>query len=104
MDADGYPEDDELDKISEWPYTDCAGLLEYARSLWRYPEYWNVAEDLHKVSTGGWSGNESIIGAMMKNRMFWQLAWQSSRRGGHYEFVIPPREFRYIRAAMELNK
>lgn len=37
-------------------------------------------------STGGWSGNESIIGAMQKNRMVWNFLWEQSRRGGHYVF------------------
>ena len=42
------------------------------------------------VSTGGWSGNESIIGAMKENTdylyTFIAFAW---RRGGHYEWRIP---------------
>jgi len=40
------------------------------------------------MSTGGWSGNEDIISAMMENHMFLSLYWQKSRRGGHYTFKL----------------
>lgn len=106
MDEHGYPEDDELQKIREWPYTDCNGLLAYARSLWSYPDYWQAVGIVHKVSTGGWSGNESIISAMQENRMFWVLCWFKSQRGGHFEFELPRPEFEKLRAEYEatLNK
>lgn len=89
MDEDGYPEDDELDRLRKWPYQDCLGALEYAQSLWRYPEYFTRDATGWRVSTGGWSGNESVIGALMENTMFWMLCWVSSRRGGHFEFELP---------------
>ena len=38
------------------------------------------------ISTGGWSGNEDLIGAMQNNAMLWIMTWVSSRRGGHYTF------------------
>ena len=43
---------------------------------------------LFRISTGGWSGNESIIRAMERNGMMWHLNWVQSRRGGHYIFEI----------------
>jgi len=41
LDDDGYPTDEALDCIREWPIRtpfDCADLLEFAESLWSYPQ------------------------------------------------------------------
>lgn len=88
MDDDGYPDDEELKRIAEWPYTDIAGMLEFAQGLWSYPDRWWIEGDTLHLSTGGWSGNESVVDAMAQNRMFWAISWVSSRRGGHYEFDL----------------
>jgi len=47
---------------------------------------------LYNISTGGWSGNESIIHEMQENSMMWHLNWVQSCRGGHYIFEL--REFK----------
>ena len=92
MDADGYPTEEELEKIRTWshPKYDYTGLLDYVGSHWWYPEYFHKeptkAGAQYKISTGGWSGNEELIGALQENLVFWGLCWVSSRRGGHYEF------------------
>ena len=101
FDKDGYPTDDTLDRVRTWPMdspSDMGVLLGFVQIAWTYPDYftpakrrtrlWKGAElrRLWRVSTGGWSGNESLINAMQGNLMFWSLAWVSSRRGGHYEF------------------
>lgn len=90
MDKDGYPEEHELKKITEWEYRDFAGLMEYVEELWKYADfgYWKKGRKYYYISTGGWSGNESIIGALMENTMFWACCWVSSKRGGHYVFEI----------------
>lgn len=48
--------------------------------------YWRIS-----FSTGGWSGCETLIGAMLGH--FWikhrQWSW---RRGGHYQFLVPRAE------------
>lgn len=94
MDTDGYPTDQELARIRDWPIDnegEIGRLLTFVRELWRYADagYWRQRGRTYRISTAGWSGNESIIGALQGNRLFWLLCWQSSRRGGHYVFHIP---------------
>lgn len=92
MDADGYPDETDLQRIRDWPLEDLPGLFAFLRSLWWLPD-WGWAQDGRRfsISTGGWSGNESLIAALEANDMAWLLTWRSSRRGGHYEFEIPER-------------
>jgi hypothetical protein len=67
--------------------------MEYCRQIWHWPDFWEQHDiypgRVYFMSTGGWSGNESIIDALAKNRLFWLVAWQESRRGGHYRFELP---------------
>ena len=88
LDDDGYPTEEALKRIAEWPHTDWSGLLEFTQPLWNYPDRWWTVGDVLHLSTGGWSGNEDIIRAMQKNRIFWSMCWLSSRRGGWYEFDL----------------
>lgn len=88
MDDGGYPDDEELQRITDWNYADIPAMLEFVRGLWSYPNFWTQEGDKLSISTGGWSGNESIIAAMQKNVGFWHLCWESSRRGGHYTFDL----------------
>jgi len=88
MDKDGYPEEYKLKKIAEWDYHDFKGLMDYVYDLWKYPQYWTNENGKISISTGGWSGNEDIIAALMQNKMFWACCWMSSKRGGHYEFKV----------------
>ena len=90
MGPDGYPDDQELKRIQEWPVEDFRGLMEFVLSLWWHPEYIRQTTPRRfLVSTAGWSGNESIISALQLNTMFWLICWQESRRGGHYKFELP---------------
>lgn len=100
MGDDGYPTDDELAQISAWPYTDPLGWFAFIRSCWHMAEWgWTEydgrdrghAERVFQISTGGWSGNESIIDAMRAGeaKCCWYFFWYASRRGGHYEFRVP---------------
>lgn len=88
LDDDGYPNEAALQRIRDWPHTDFGGLVEFVIFLWRYPIEAPGDDGEWQISTSGWSGNESIVAALEENRMFWALCWQSSRRGGHYEFRI----------------
>ena len=87
MKAD-YPTDAELKEIEEWR-GDPAGWLARIRELWWGGDHLVWIEDgIWCFSTGGWSGNEDIIGAAMNNRILWMMHWETSRRGGRYEFVV----------------
>lgn len=92
IDEDGYPTDAALVKVSTWEAKafDWRPFMAYVKSLWMYKEWgWSEDGDLYKISTGGWSGNESLIQGMKKNTLFWSACWQGTRRGGHYEFKMP---------------
>ena len=93
MDTDGYPGRTELDRIRNWPDDDFAGLMAFAKSIWWMSDWGWDEESVEgrtafNISTGGWSGNEEIIDAMMDNKMFWLFCWEQSRRGGHYIFKV----------------
>lgn len=92
MDINGYPEDHELDKIKSWT-DDFPALMRYVHDRWQYADvgFWTEKNGLYEISTGGWSGNESLIDAMQYNSVFWVTWWVSSRRGGHFVFADPKR-------------
>ena len=104
FDVDGYPTEDTLTRIRSWPvetFDDMASAMDFAGRAWSYPDRWECIERwedpdwpsrpqrVYRFSTGGWSGNESVIGAMQKNRFGWLVTWVESRRGGHYIFDAP---------------
>ena len=104
LDDDGYPTEVALALISDWRTStpvDFRPWFALIKSAWWNPEWgWSeeggIADDAlgsrggtirrYLISTGGWSGNESLIGAMQKNRFAWMFTWEQSRRGGHYIF------------------
>lgn len=102
MDNEGYPEVFELEKIEQWDYKDFVNLIDFIEERWTYAEsgYFSkewTKDDIHgmdeltvNMSTAGWSGNESIIESLLKNRLFCMCWYYSWRRGGHYVFKINP--------------
>lgn len=93
MDSDGYPEDDELARLREWPLDDPEGWLDYAGELWHYPApYWHKQGRVYYISTGGWSGNEDVLQAMVSNPL-WSLCFVAQLRGGHYVLEPYPQEY-----------
>jgi hypothetical protein len=93
IDDDGYPTDECLEIVKRWSYTQEFELFRFIEGLWEFHDFgWHVEEekDMHKffISTGGWSGNESLISALQGNWMIWHSTWEQSRRGGHYIFEI----------------
>lgn len=94
FDDDGYPTNDFLGHIASWDYRKgFDSLLQEAMEGHIYPNCRErTVEDgkaVWRISTGGWSGNESILAALQENYMFWLMCWQQSRRGGHYIFHCP---------------
>jgi len=88
--AEGYPTKKTLRVIRRWPHDDFEGLMYYVLEAWQYADLgWSRYGRRYSLSTVGWSGNEEIIVALQKNRMFWTLCWWSARRGGHYVFRLP---------------
>lgn len=86
-----YPSEASLYLIREWSHEDFAGLMEFVRDVWHWPEFGFTSDDDHdhfELHTGGWSGNEEIISALQDNGMFWSMCWEQSRRGGHYIFKV----------------
>ncbi len=102
-----YPTEEQLKRVREWNiFDDMRGFVDYITSLWEYPDYIGISKRYsgekvlkadnpkswqHKVwsvSTAGWSGNESLIGAMKDNFMFWSVCWHNTRKGGHYTFHL----------------
>lgn len=105
-DEDGYPTDEELAEIIYWDFQKKSiyDFLEFIENLWYYPDRFELRDGYKNfpkrikvkklyLSTGGWSGNETIINAVERNFIFWMICWQKSQRGGHYWFEINPNCF-----------
>ena len=98
LDEDGYPTQDALHLIENWPYDDPVNWFDFIHEIWYASDWgWHSEVVPHEyregrnvmrfdISTAGWSGNEAIIKAMQKNEMLWWIVWVQSRRGGHYIF------------------
>lgn len=102
--AQGYPTEATLRRIRRWPgrtIQDCIDAMDFAGRAWSYPDYWTKEDDWpdpdllgrpctrYTFSTGGWSGNESIVAAIEKNQWLQMVGAWSWRRGGHYEYRFP---------------
>lgn len=87
IDQDGYPTEDALKIIELWPFDDSAGWFDFIKDNWHFADWgWHKVDSEYHISTGGWSGNESIIAAMQNNWILWSVCWVQSRKGGHYIF------------------
>lgn len=104
FDVDGYPTDETLKRIEDWPYTDINGCLDFVQSCWHWPDCASNklrpeevdivgerdGERFLRLATGGWSGNESVVCALRNNRVVWAIAWQMHARGGLFIFKYQP--------------
>jgi hypothetical protein len=94
----GYPTEKELSKLNKMCHPlgrkhvgrfSIPEIIEYIKELWSYKDRAVYEEDGDRwslyLSTGGWSGNESVI-REIEGTLFWVMYWQKSERGGHYWF------------------
>ena len=92
-----YPSQFDLKAIKEWDCTTNKGLMSLAEFVvgeWHYGEPWGKLsrriKDRNKagiregeyyrkltLSTGGWSGNEDLIGALMQNWLWCSMCFYS---------------------------
>jgi hypothetical protein len=100
--TDDYPSDETLATIRDWPGDDDRALLAFVKARWWMADWgwcWHEYDGVmdrrgrpmrvYLVSTGGWSGNESLIEALRASRaLCWMRSWYAHRRGGHYEFRV----------------
>ena len=97
LDSDDYPTEEAIAALQrhrvvggdrmphDVPLDEFLSLLE---SMW-WAADWGFERTktrLH-LSTGGWSGNEEVIGEL-RQTWFWHLCWILHRRGGHYRFDL----------------
>jgi hypothetical protein len=91
IDSDGYPTEETLQKIREWDtFKDLPGFVDYVCENWYngFPPKLDREKGCLQLSTAGWSGCESVIGAMRDNKGFWWRCWYQTRCGGHHWFRI----------------
>ena len=83
-----YPTERQLTTIRKWDLTQKSviDLLDFVQPLWSYEDRFVRRHHTLRLSTGGWSGNEDIIGALRRNFLFWSMYWFKTQRGGHYWF------------------
>jgi len=108
MTPDGYPDDKEIEAIEKWDYMDALSLIGFIEERWQYKDWgfkkkwakdsfqkkdWVLHIEMH---TGGWSGNEDLINALLRNRMATViLNYRMWKAGGHYWFEFDPRRLGY---------
>lgn len=88
LDADGYPTESTL-RMFEYCMSSVqyfTKVMEALAAVWRYPERVTRQGDIWRVSTGGWSGNEDVIGALRQNHLWWTFYCRAWSAGGHYVF------------------
>ena len=94
FDSEGYPTEEALEALAAWEPPDGMwteeifhAFMEHIRRAWWHGDALMEREgDVWFVSTGGWSGNEELVDALLRNVLFRALYFAAYRRGGHYVF------------------
>lgn len=97
LDENRYPTPEYLEYIEKYNPIKRGGYDELLNSLsetWMYKDWGFIRKRPIKekftliLHTGGWSGNEEIIGALQNNIYVWYY-WKMKKAGGHYWFSLP---------------
>lgn len=92
---ESYPTEATLETIRQWPAFDWKRLFQFLHEANIYSGcgYCHLSEDgaWLQFSTGGWSGNESLISAMKEGEGGWRFGFLlfAQVTGGHYLFRLP---------------
>ena len=99
FDNAGYPTKETLRAIEDWRHDDPHGWFDFCKAA--MPTHYAKIHDYvrddpdfdRKVRTvifitGGWSGNEDVLGAMRANTL-WVMTWRQSCSGGMVTFAVP---------------
>lgn len=93
-----------VDVLPEW-WEECGHGFPPRVKLGPTEDFWRPGQLDYtiRLSTGGWSGLESIIGAVEGS--FWLMHFLGNRRrGGHYMFVVPESNYVQSKAHLEAGK
>ena len=94
-----YPTEEYLRWVAQYKPSEEFTLqqfIEHLRSVWWMPDWGFCLKRKYgdyqtlELHTGGWSGNEEIIAALMQNHMLYYhwMNIQMWRAGGHYYFKL----------------
>lgn len=105
FDSNGYPTEQAYLRISCYQGTDVNEWLDYCVACWNttYGAVRQHGADV-EFATGGWSGNETIAGAMEENFLMRAISWESSHRGGLHIYrkrAAPAAGDKSVRAVAE---
>jgi hypothetical protein len=87
-----YSHNELVEKLPNWTAYSVESFQELvdevAEHVAGYGRVWRE-EGKVKIATGGWSENEEIVSALMKNGLFVAMFWEASHRGGLFVFREP---------------
>lgn len=84
-----YPAEEQLNAIrkADMFENDLPAMVELIEDAWNHTYGKMIFNDgVLSLATGGWSGNEDVMGALNDNETFWRLYWWKSERGGRFWF------------------
>jgi hypothetical protein len=89
FDTDGDITDETYLAIVAWD-KDFLNLIEFIKKCFNHTYgVIKITPDEITIITGGWSSNEIIVEALIKNLIFRSMFWKSSNRGGRFVFINP---------------